>query len=439
VYEGSRRAVRASRTIAATAVIAGLTIPSTVVLVATRVPIYNLGAKGGTVRLAATVKNAKTCAWSSSPKVAGFDATVKCKTGKVARSVKLKANTSTKSKSYAIRLTVRGKSTTVDQWKVDEAGKTTPTEPTTTTTTTTEPTGPPESLWVPKPTDVWQWDLDGEASIEPMPCYPGDGSLIADCPLDNRTEPNWIDFDPLNAQQGNCAAGQAGASCDEALATQAVADYHALGMHVVCYVDVGTAEDWRLDVGNGNFDVLDTDLEADGLTPSDLLGNDNGWAGEEWLNTNPTGPAYAFLQDMMTERLELAKQAGCDAIEPDNLDVSENSGTGVTETVAQGDVYAEWVANRVHSLGMSVAQKNFEDQSSVLEPYFDFVIEEQCYQYQDCQDLEPYITAGKAVFDVEYPSGTISSADCPAKNLVTGVDVMLKGLNVDPSPRVVCS
>jgi hypothetical protein len=218
-----------------------------------------------------------------------------------------------------------------------------------------------------------------------------------------------------------------------------VADYHALGMHVVCYVDVGTAEDWRLDVGNGNFDVLDTDLEADGLTPSDLLGNDNGWAGEEWLNTNPTGPAYAFLQDMMTERLELAKQAGCDAIEPDNLDVSENSGTGVTETVAQGDVYAEWVANRVHSLGMSVAQKNFEDQSSVLEPYFDFVIEEQCYQYQDCQDLEPYITAGKAVFDVEYPSGTISSADCPAKNLVTGVDVMLKGLNVDPSPRVVCS
>ena len=169
------KTIRRSALLVAVVALVAIAIPSTMALAAPRVPAYRLSAKGGTVKLSATVKNAKTCAWSSSPKVAGFDATVKCKTGKVARSVKLKANTSTKSKSYAIRLTVRGKSTTVDQWKVDEAGKTTPTEPTTTTTTTTEPTGPPESLWVPKPTDVWQWDLDGEASIEPMPCYPGDG------------------------------------------------------------------------------------------------------------------------------------------------------------------------------------------------------------------------------------------------------------------------
>ena len=51
---------------------------------------------------------------------------------------------------------------------------------------------------------------------------------------------------------------------------------------------------------------------------------------------------------------------------------------------------------------MSVAQKNFEDQSAILEPYFDFVIEEQCFQYNDCNDLAPYTAANKAVLEVEY-------------------------------------
>jgi len=288
------------------------------------------------------------------------------------------------------------------------------------------------ACWVPRPSDLWQWDLSGKATVDPVPCS------RADCPLDNRTEPNWVDFDPLNAQQGDCAAGRAGSSCDEALAVRTVAGYHARGVHVVCYVDVGTAEDWRLDVGNGNFHVLDTDLSSDRLRPSDLLGNNSGWPGEKWFNTNPTGPAYVFLQKMMISRFKLARRAGCDAIEPDNLDVSENPGTGVNETVAQDDEYAEWIANTVHSLGMSVAQKNFEDQSRRLEPYFDFVIEEQCYQYLDCGDLQPYIARGKGVFDVEYPRRALSSADCPKKNLVPGVNVMLKDLNVDPSPRIVC-
>ncbi len=288
------------------------------------------------------------------------------------------------------------------------------------------------SCWVPRPIDAWQWDLSGKATVDPVPCS------RTDCPLDNGKEPNWIDFDPLDAQQGNCTTGLAGASCDEALAARAIARHHARGVHVVCYLDVGTAEDWRLDVGNGNFNVLDAVLRARGLKPSDLLGNGNGWPGERWLNTNPNGPAYVFLQKMMTARFKLARRAWCDAIEPDNLDVSENSGTGVIETVLQGDEYAEWVANTVHSLDMSVAQKNFEDQSERLEPYFDFDIQEQCYQYTDCRDLQPYISTGKAVFDVEYPQGAVAARKCPKLDLVPGVNVMLKDLNVDPSPTIVC-
>jgi hypothetical protein len=99
----------------------------------------SVSASGGSLTFTATVKNAKTCAWSSSPAIAGFAATVQCKTGKVTRSARIPANTSTTAKSYSITLTLRGTSSAIspDYWLVNQAGKTTPT--TTTTTTTTVP------------------------------------------------------------------------------------------------------------------------------------------------------------------------------------------------------------------------------------------------------------------------------------------------------------
>ena len=112
---------------------------------AATVPTHYLAANGGTVKWTVTVHNVKPawCTWLSSPKVAGFNTTVKCKTGKVTRSAKFKANTSTQVKSYSITLTVLGKSRTVDRWKVIEAGKPAPVTTTTSTTTTTTTLPPP--------------------------------------------------------------------------------------------------------------------------------------------------------------------------------------------------------------------------------------------------------------------------------------------------------
>ena len=76
-------------------------------------------------------------------------------------------------------------------------------------------------------------------------------------------------------------------------------------------------------------------------------------------------------------------------------------------------IYGEG-ATEVHALGMSVAQKNFEDQSGVLQPYFDFVVEEQCFQYTSCSSLAPYTAANKAVLEVEYSDqGANPSSYCP--------------------------
>ena len=99
---------------------------------------------GGSMTFTTAVRDAKTCGWSSSPKIAGFTATVQCTTGIIARTAKFKSNASTRTKSYVITLTVHGKTTKIDHWKVIQAGKTTTTTstvlPTTATTTTVLPT-----------------------------------------------------------------------------------------------------------------------------------------------------------------------------------------------------------------------------------------------------------------------------------------------------------
>jgi Glycoside-hydrolase family GH114 len=46
--------------------------------------------------------------------------------------------------------------------------------------------------------------------------------------------------------------------------------------------------------------------------------------------------------------------------------------------------------------------------------YFDMAVNEQCQQFDECAALDPFIGAGKAVFQVEYevqPSGFCAAAN----------------------------
>jgi hypothetical protein len=204
--------------------------------------------------------------------------------------------------------------------------------------------------WVPPQQLTWYWQLTGAPKIEPVQATDIDG------------------FD-------NTAA--------------TVAHFHSLGQRVICYVDVGTWEDWRPDAGE---------------FPSTVLGNSNGWPGERWLDVRQ----LAALEPIMTQRFEMCQQKGFDAVEPDNMDGYEN-GTGFPITAAQQLAYDEWVGQEVRSLGMAVFEKNDPDQAGQLEPYFDGVIDEQCNQYSQCSSYQPYLTAGKPVLNAEYQSSLYPS------------------------------
>ena len=85
-----------------------------------------ISASGSSARFHATVRNAKTCSWSSNPTIPAFAASVGCKNGVISRVARFSANTSGATKSYVITLTVRGKSRSSFHWDATQAAEPSP-------------------------------------------------------------------------------------------------------------------------------------------------------------------------------------------------------------------------------------------------------------------------------------------------------------------------
>ena len=161
-----------------------------------------------------------------------------------------------------------------------------------------------------------------------------------------------------------------------------VSSLHAQGRHVVCYVDVGTAEDFRPDYAR---------------FPTSVLGKSNGWPGERWLDIRQ----LSVLEPIMSARLQMCMEKGFDAVEPDNIEAFSNK-SGFPITAAEQLTYNGWIAEEAHELGLAVLQKNDGEQAAELEPQFDGALTEQCNQYSECADFASYLQAGKPVIDAEY-------------------------------------
>jgi hypothetical protein len=161
-----------------------------------------------------------------------------------------------------------------------------------------------------------------------------------------------------------------------------VARLHRLGRRVICYIDVGTWENWRPDARQ---------------FPASVRGRPNGWPGERWLDIR-----QPVVRRLMAARFrQQCQRKGFDALEPDNIDEYQTN-SGFHITAGEQLSYNEWVAGQAHSLGLAVLQKNDPDQSVTLERYFDGVLAEQCNQYSECSLFGPYLRAGKPVLDAEY-------------------------------------
>jgi hypothetical protein len=190
---------------------------------------------------------------------------------------------------------------------------------------------------------------------------------------------------------------------------------HAAGSKAICYIDVGTWENWRPDAGE---------------FPNSVKGNKNGWPGEKWLDIRQLN----ILGPIITARFQMCQQKGFDAIEADNVDGYTNS-TGFPLTAQDQLTFNMYYAGIAHSFGLPIALKNDTDQVPQLVSTFDFMIDEQCFQYSECDTLQPFIQANKAVLEVEYKGQTAKF--CPKAN-AQKLSTIKKSLALTATPYVSC-
>ena len=188
-----------------------------------------------------------------------------------------------------------------------------------------------------------------------------------------------------------------------------VASLHARGRKVVCYLSVGSWENFRPDAGRFPESVRGKPL--------------SGWPDEQWLDIR----RLDILAPVLEARLELCKLKGFDGADPDNVDGYIND-TGFPLTYQDQIRFNTFIANAAHARGLSVGLKNDLDQVQELLPYFEWTLNEQCFAFKECDKLLPFIRAGKAVFQLEYELET--SQFCPQAN-VLNFNSLRKNLQLD--------
>jgi hypothetical protein len=185
--------------------------------------------------------------------------------------------------------------------------------------------------------------------------------------------------------------------------TAAVDAIHARGRHAICYMTAGDVENFRPDYPQF--------VAFDNQCGHCLIGKpfSKRFSNEFWANLNNDQGQRDFMLQMVTARVQKCAAAGFDGVEFDVVDAYAQGTrtTGWNISYATQLDYDEALANIAHAYGMTVALKNDLGQLTDLMPYFDYAINEQCFQYKECDDNPPpgypaWVAAGKTVFTVEY-------------------------------------
>ena len=236
---------------------------------------------------------------------------------------------------------------------------------------------PAANWWRPTAGLTWQWQLTGKFDFD----------IIADVyDIDLHVDKSAVDY------------------------------FHAQGAKVICYISVGSHEDWRPDADQFPPEVIGKDYE--------------GWSGEKWLDIR----RIDLLAPIMRARLDLCAAKGFDGVEPDNMQVYDND-TGFPLTYADQLKYALWLADEAHARGLAIGQKNAPDQTTDLLGVLDFAITEDAFHYDWAEAMRPYVEAGKPVFATEYTDLPGDFETACRKSKALGFSTILKNRNLNAWTR----
>ena len=201
------------------------------------------------------------------------------------------------------------------------------------------------------------------------------------------------------------------------LSRQDVAGLKARGVMPICYISVGTWEKARPDAR---------------AFPKQVIGRrlDN-WPNEKYLDIRRLDVIVPFMQ----ARFKACADKGFVGVEPDNIDGFDND-SGFDLTRQDAVTYVLALREVASGLGLKLGQKNAPELVPDLVKSLDFMLVEECLEYDFCEDLLPYRKAGKDVLSVEFiGSGQNWSAVCQ-KARKLGFRVLIKDKDVHAGGQV---
>jgi len=233
-------------------------------------------------------------------------------------------------------------------------------------------------VWQPKPGTTWQWQLSGT--------------------IDTSLSVAMYDVDLFETPDA------------------VLKELAGRGIKIVCYFSAGSSEPGRPDLGDVPASAIGMALD--------------GWPDEHWLDIRADA-----VRALIRKRLDLAVSRGCDGVEPDNVDAYSND-SGFSLTAADQLAFNTFIAGEAHARSLSVGLKNDIDQIPDLVAKFDWALNEECMEFDECDAVVPFVSANKAVFHVEYGDQATADQVCP-KSRALGFDTLIKHRELDAF-RIVC-
>ena len=228
-----------------------------------------------------------------------------------------------------------------------------------------------KARWIPPPNTTWQWQLT--------------------TPVDLSVDAQLFDIDLFDN------------------AASVVVRLHSRGRHVACYLDAGTLEPGRPDSGDFPASVVGKELPD--------------WPGEHWLDVR----RLDVLGPLLERRLDLCRQKGFDAVEPDNVDAYAND-SGFPLTRRRPAALQPLPRAAAHARGLSSGSRTTSTRPPRSSPTSTGRSTSSASSTTSATACSPSPRAGKAVFVAEYELDTASFC---ARARAAGLMAMRKRVSLD--------
>ena len=270
----------------------------------------------------------------------------------------------------------------------------------------------PPPYWQPKPGETKNWDIQITAPFDfTTPRAMMIVELFSSVPAATT----------LSYGDGSTVAVPAGANAS------AIATLAAAGAVVICRVGLGGAREGDPDYAK--------------FPPAALSAMT--------LQDDPTAHFLDFAQratweDIAFERIDLAKQSGCDGIEP-YLSDHEALDLGFTPDLELQRSWYTAVASAIHARTLSAGMRNGVTIGLIDSQVgnYDWLLVERCGENGDCELVKPFRDARKATFALDYTTDVDGMAQdaamlCTKQTQGNVMDGLVKDVALTSAVRTQC-